>query len=218
MYNGINAAGRGEEEYEYKMVSAHPSAQTVAAGEGVYEPILWAMYSLPSLPPPSPPSPLPPLSLQVDSAYSKGDYVGAHSASRFAKCWSYAGFTCGAVTLVIVFIVVISVKFNAVWKRTPTLFINFLSYENTFLWATIVILPCRSAKILGAIIVSLIDVSTCASLRKAHVLNWLITCKYGVTIPIIAEQKKGTKLEFSWSCCAQASVYFHCHSVHCMTV
>ena len=40
MKGGYRGGGRGEggeEEYEYAVVSAHPPAQPVAAGEGVYE-------------------------------------------------------------------------------------------------------------------------------------------------------------------------------------
>ena len=47
--------------------------------------------------------------IQVDSAYAKGDVVGAQSASRSARTWSIAGIVWGSVTLVLVVIA------NVIW-------------------------------------------------------------------------------------------------------
>ena len=48
--------------------------------------------------------------VQVDSAYYRGDILGAQSASRSARNWNIAGIIFGSVALVVV-IVIISVTF-----------------------------------------------------------------------------------------------------------
>jgi hypothetical protein len=47
--------------------------------------------------------------MQVDSAYYRGDVLGAQSASRSARTWNIVGIMWGSVTLVLVVIA------NIIW-------------------------------------------------------------------------------------------------------
>ena len=47
--------------------------------------------------------------VQVDSAYSGGDVVGAMSASRSSRTWNIVGIVFGSITLVLVVIA------NVIW-------------------------------------------------------------------------------------------------------